>query len=271
LTAAEREHGRGSAGNAAAGGEGASGGSLAGLAFFQGADPAALAAAEPLARWITAGAGALVLDYGDATGDVFVVVEGMVRVVVRTPRGQELILGDRGAGEVIGEMAAISGTPRSANVAALHPTRLCRLPTAAFLDVVLRSPSVALRVMRTLAARLRLQEERMLERVALPVRHRLAAELLRLSRPRGPEAKGGGGARVVSPAPPHHVLGARIGTRREAVQIALAELARDGLAEVSPRAIVLPHPEALREAVDVYLRGSSDAGADRKRGRRPPR
>jgi CRP/FNR family cyclic AMP-dependent transcriptional regulator len=271
LTAPEREHERGSAGNVTVGGEDASGGALAGLAFFEGADPAALAAAEPLARWVTVGAGALVLDFGDATDDVFVVVEGMVRVVVRTPLGQDLILGDRGAGEVVGEMAAISGASRSANVIALYPTRLCRLPAAAFLEVALRSPAVGLRVMRTLAARLRLQEERMLERVALRVRHRLAAELLRLSRPRGPEAKGGAGARVVSPAPPHHVLGARIGARREAVQIALAELARDGLAEVSPRAIVLPQPEALRQAVQAYLRADTDAEGDRKRGRRPPR
>jgi CRP/FNR family transcriptional regulator, cyclic AMP receptor protein len=184
LPVAEEDHERGSIGNAAAGGEGASGGSFAGLAFLQGADPAVLTAVEPLVRWISVGAGALVLDYGDATDDVFVVVEGMVRVVVRTPLSQELILGDRGPGEVVGEMAAISGASRSANVTALHPTRLCRLPASAFLDVVLRSPPVGLRVMRTLAARLRLQEERMLERVALPVRHRLAAEMLRLSRPR---------------------------------------------------------------------------------------
>jgi CRP/FNR family transcriptional regulator, cyclic AMP receptor protein len=227
-------------------------GGLDRLAFFRGADRAALAAAAPLARWLAVGSGALVLDFGDATDDVFLVAEGAVRVVVRTPLGQELILGDLGPGELFGEMAAISGAPRAASVTALHRTRLCRLPAAAFLDVALRSPPVGLRVMRTLAERLRLQDERMLERVALPVQQRLAAELLRLSRPR--EGTGGAGGRVVSPPPPHHVLGARIGARREAVQRALAELARDGLAEVSPRAIVLPKPEALREAVDAQPR-----------------
>jgi CRP-like cAMP-binding protein len=258
------------AATAAGGGAGAgAAGGLDRLAFFRGADPAALAAAAPLARWLAVGAGALVLDFGDATDDVFLVAEGAVRVVVRTPLGQELILGELGAGELFGEMAAICGAPRAASVTALHPTRLCRLPAAAFLDVALRSPPVGLRVMRTLAERLRLQDERALERVALPVQPRLAAELLRMSRPR--EGAGGGGGRVVSPPPAHHVLGARIGARREAVQRALAELARDGLAEVSPRAIVLPKPEALRRSVDAHLRAGPDAEPGGGRRRRPPR
>lgn len=232
-------------------------GGLARLAFLRGADPAALSAAAPLARWLAVGPGGLVLDFGDATDDVFLVAEGAVRVVVRTPLGQEVILGDLGPGEVFGEMAAVDGEPRSASVTALHPTRLCRLPAAAFLEVALRSPEVGLRVMRVLVARLRLQDERLFEQVVLPVRHRLASELLRLSRPR--EGRGEAG-RVVSPPPPQHVLAARIGARRETISLMLAELAREGLLEVSARAIALPRPEALRAAIDAQLRGAGAAG-----------
>ena len=231
---------------------------LARLAFLQDADPAALSAVVPLARWLAVGPGELVLDFGDATDDVFLVAEGAVRVVVRTPLGQEVILGDLGPGDVFGEMAAIDGAPRSANVTALHPSRLCRMPAAAFLEVALRSPAIGLRVMRTLTTRLRLQDQRLFELVVLPVRHRLASELLRLSRPR--EGRGAAGGRVVSPPPAQHVLAARIGARRETVSLALAELAREGLIEVSARAIVLPRPETLRGAIDAQLRGASAAG-----------
>jgi CRP-like cAMP-binding protein len=233
-------------------------GGLARLAALQGADPAALAAAAPLARWLVVGAGALVLDFGDTTDDVFFVAEGAVRVVVRTPLGQEVILGDLGPGEVFGEMAAIDGAPRSANVTALHASQLYRLPAAAFLEVALRSPAVGLRVMRVLTARLRLQDQRLFELAVLPVRHRLASELLRLSRPR--EGRGAAGGRVVSPPPAQHVLAGRIGARRETVSLALAELAREGLVEVSARAIALPRPEALRAAIDAQLRGVGAAG-----------
>src|SRR3712207_2822046 len=176
---------------------------LARLAFLQDADPAALSAAAALARWLAVGPGELVLDFGDTTDDVFFVAEGAVRVVVRTALGLEVILGDLGPGEVFGEMAAIDGAPRSANVTALHASRLCRLPAAAFLQLALRSPAIGLRVMRVLTARVRLLDQRLFEQVALPVRHRLASELLRLSRPR--EGHGAAG-RVVSPPPPRHVL-----------------------------------------------------------------
>ena len=233
-------------------------GGLARLAFLEDADPAALSAAAPLARWLAVGPGELVLDFGDATDDVFFVAEGAVRVVVRTPLGLEVILGDLGPGEVFGEMAAIDGAPRTANVTALHAARLCRLPAAAFLEVALRSPAVGLRVMRILTARLRLQDERLFEQVVLPVRYRLASELLRLSRPR--DGRGASAERVVSPPPPQHVLAARVGARRETVSLALAELAREGLVEVSARAIVLPRPEALRAAIDAQLRGAGAAG-----------
>jgi CRP/FNR family transcriptional regulator, cyclic AMP receptor protein len=247
-----------------AGSGGPDGGGLARLAFLQGAEPAALAAAAPLARWLAVGTGELVLDFGDATDDVFLVAEGAVRVVVRTPLGLEVILGDLGPGEVFGEMAAIDGAPRSASVTALHAARLCRLPAAAFLDLALRSPAVGLRLMRVLTARLRLQDQRLFERDVLPVRHRLASELLRLSRPREGDGPAG---RVVSPPPPQHVLAARIGARRETVSLMLAELAREGLVEVSARAVALPRPEALRAAIDAQLRGAGAVAGPPRTGR----
>ena len=118
-------------------------------------------------------------------------------------------------------------------------TCLCAVPGAAFLDFALSTPAVGRRLLQHLATRLRLKDERLLEQVALPVRRRLIAELLRLARERG------GGERVISPPPPQHILAARIGARRETVSRELAKMARDGLLSVGRRAIVLHRPEAL--------------------------
>ena len=228
--------------------------SLAQLRALEGADASALAEAARLARWVTLQPGQLAIDFGDASSDVFLIAEGGVRVMVRTPAGQEVIFGDLGPGELFGEMAAVDGVPRSASVTALHTSRLCRLPGTAFLDLALRSPPVGMRVLRMLVGRLRVLDERLLESATLPVRLRLGAELLRLSRPRGDAA---GGEHVVSPPPQQHVLAARIGARREAVSRELGALAREGLVEAGPRAIRIPRPAALQELIAAELKGQA--------------
>jgi CRP/FNR family cyclic AMP-dependent transcriptional regulator len=225
---------------------------LARLPFLQGADPAALSEVGRLARWIVLRPEEQAVRFGDTTDDVFLVVEGAVRIVVQTRLGQEMIFGDLGVGELFGEMSAVDGACRSASVTALHPTRLCRLPAAAFLDLALRSPTVGRRLLQMLVDRLRIQDKRTLELATLSVRLRLASELLRLSRPR----EGGGMGRAVSPPPQQHVLAARIGTRREVISRELRALARAGLVEVGPRAILLPRPDALCALVDGHLRDS---------------
>lgn len=230
---------------------------LARLQFFLGACKATLAHAAPVAHWFWVETGQLVFDYGDESTDVFLVVSGTLRVCIRTVLGQEMILTDISAGELFGDVAAIDGATRSASVVALSRTRLCRLPAALFLDVTLHDPTLALRLMRTLTARLRREDERLFERSALPARERLSAEILRLSKPRA------GGGRVITPPPPHHIIAARIGARRETVSLSLRSLVEDGLLEVSTRAIIVPRPESLRAVIDAKLQGASASQSSR--------
>jgi CRP-like cAMP-binding protein len=225
------------------------------------------AAAEPiaeasrLARWWIAQPGVPVIDVGDAADEVFLVFSGTLRVMLRTGGGQEVILGELGPGEIFGEMAAIDGHGRSASVMALHTAQLCSLPGPAFLKLVLGAPPAALGLLRLLTARLRRQDERQVELVVLPVRHRLYGELLRMARPRED------GQLRVSPPPPHHVLAARVGARREAISREMSALVRSGLAVVTRQSITLPNPAALREAVRVALAGDGAGGAARARKR----
>jgi CRP-like cAMP-binding protein len=214
------------------------------LPILREAAPQAAARAAARAAWRSYPAGALILDIDDASSDVYFIVEGSVLVQMRTAAGKELILGEIPAGGMFGEIAAIDGAPRTANVTARLPTRVCMLPADAFLDAACSSPEACLALLRHATHILRRQAQRVLEREALPVRLRLCAELLRLSRRR----QGGAGdaqQRIVSPPPPQHELAARIGARREVVSRELAEMTRQGLIEKVRGGIVIPHPEAL--------------------------
>ncbi|MBW6399148.1 Crp/Fnr family transcriptional regulator [Roseomonas sp. HJA6] len=205
--------------------------------------------------WRSYGPGGMILNLDDASRDVWFVVEGVVRIQVRTPAGRELILSDINAGGVFGEIAAIDGAPRSAGATALVRSQLCALPAAAFLDCACSTPAASLALLRTVTAILRRQSKRLLERETLPVRLRVHAELLRLSRPRLARSADAGPSeeRVVSPPPRQHVLAARIGARREAVSRELADLVRQGTIAKERGAIVIRQPEILRRALEAEL------------------
>jgi CRP-like cAMP-binding protein len=209
-------------------------------------------------RWQIHAAGEVVVDVGDTTNDVFVIAEGAVRVVIRTAFGYESILNELGAGDFFGEIAAIDGIPRSANVTALYRTRLCVIPGAPFMDLVLSSPKVGHRLLSLLSIRLRHKDERLIEFSVLTVRQRLIAELLRLSRDRG------GQERVISPPPPQHVLASRVGTRRETVSREMAEMSRSGSITVGRTAIVLLRPAVMRAEIEAQLQGSVDPAGVQK-------
>ena len=130
---------------------------------------------------------------------------------------------------------------------ALERTRLCIVPARAFLELVTAAPTVCLRLLRLLSARIRTQNQRLLERTALPTRPRLVSELLRLSRPR-PD-----GTWTVSPPPTHEELASRIGARRETVSRELSALSRAGLLHRTRAAFVLDDPDALRAEADMGL------------------
>jgi CRP/FNR family cyclic AMP-dependent transcriptional regulator len=215
------------------------------LPLFAGVSEEAMMRLVSRARWRLCAVGEVVLDCGDESDDVFFIVEGSVRIVIRTVFGYEAILNDLGAGEYFGEHAAIDGIRRSANVTALSRTRLCVVSAAGFMDLVLSSPVLGRRLLCLLSMRVRAKDERLIEFGTLTVRQRVIAELLRLSRDRG------GGERVLSPPPAQHVLAARISTRRESVSRELAEMSRAGLLTVGRRAIVLHSPGRLREEVEI--------------------
>ena len=137
--------------------------SLAAIPFFAGVSPAVAERYGPRVHWLTAAPDQLLVDFDDASDDVFFVVSGTVRVAMRTPGGRELILDDIPAGRFFGEMAAIDGAPRSAAVTALHRSRICRVPGQVFMALLADAPELSRRLMRVLVQRLREANGRMLE------------------------------------------------------------------------------------------------------------
>ncbi|MEE4236483.1 MAG: Crp/Fnr family transcriptional regulator [Anderseniella sp.] len=191
--------------------------------------------------WRSVAENELIIDYEDDTAEVLFVVEGRVRVLLRTAAGREVILDDMTTGQYFGEMAAIDGQPRSANVTALEKTRICAMPDAIFREACTSIPAVGLSVLKMLAGRVRTLNQRLSEYAFLTAKQRLCAELLRLSRPR----MGKDSQRIVSPPPLQRELADRISTQREVVTRELAALARKGIVEKTRGGLVIAEPDKL--------------------------
>jgi CRP/FNR family cyclic AMP-dependent transcriptional regulator len=182
-----------------------------------------------------------VVGYGEPGTDVFFVVSGLVRALIRTDGIRDVILGDIAGGEFFGELAAIDSRPRSASVVAMTGATLARMSASLFHAAVRQYADVCGQLLVLLAARVRALDNRVSELATLDVRHRLFAELLRISRPDNLMP----GRAFVSPPPYHAEIAARISARREAVTRELRALESAGLLERRRGALVLTDIRAL--------------------------
>jgi CRP/FNR family cyclic AMP-dependent transcriptional regulator len=187
--------------------------------------------------------------FEDNSADVSFILSGVVRVLLRTQGGKEVILAEMESGQFFGELAAIGDTQRSANVTALTRSVIGIMPAAVFREVLHASTILADRLLLLLASRIRELNARLMEHVVLDVKSRLYSELLRLSVPR----VGAAGERIVSPPPFHHVLAARIGCRREQVTREFSALAEEGLVTRTRGALILHRPAVLQDRIAEAL------------------
>ncbi len=93
---------------------------------------------------------------GDEGDFLCIVVSGRLRVVVRRTDGQDSTITELGPGEIVGEMAVVTGEKRSATVVAIRDTQLAKLTKAAFERFLATYGKAAVGVLvRKLAERLR--------------------------------------------------------------------------------------------------------------------
>jgi NTE family protein len=97
---------------------------------------------------LTVPGGAALLREGDPADALYLVVAGRLRVTTVHADGTKEVLNEIGRGEVVGEMALIADSPRSATVHALRDTHLLRLSTDSFTHLVQEHPE-ALRAIST--------------------------------------------------------------------------------------------------------------------------
>lgn len=127
--------------------------------------------------------GELVVEQGQKSNVLFIILTGRVRVVTSDKRGREVILATLQPGDYIGEMSLIDNGAHSASVRAEVQTDMLTLGRAEFARCLPENSSMAYAVMKGLVQRLR-QADRKIESLALmDVYGRVARSLLDFALP----------------------------------------------------------------------------------------
>jgi len=184
-------------------------------------------------RWQNFALHQQIIQYQDLSRDIYFILHGKVRATIYSLSGREVTFRDAGEGEIIGELSAIDGGPRTAYVVALAETYVASMTADAFVKVLDAHPVVANAMLRHLVGIVRSLSDRVVEFSTLPVRTRLHVELLRMAHDNMRTQN----SAVVVPAPTHAEIANRVSSVREAVSREMAKLSQSG--------IIARHSDAL--------------------------
>ena len=174
---------------------------------------------------------AVIVNEGDTTDSLYIVLEGRVKAFVADDRGHEVVLSTQGPGEYFGEMVLDAG-PRSASIMTLEPSRFLVVPYARFRDFVAENPAFALSLIEKLISRVRSLTSSVKSLALMDVYGRVARLLLELAENRD-------GALVIGERLTQQEIASRVGASREMVSRILKDLTDGGYVAVQRDRIVL--------------------------------
>jgi CRP-like cAMP-binding protein len=190
-------------------------------------------------------AGHILMAEGEAPKGVFLILSGSISVVVYSSNGHEVHLSTLSAGDWVGEMAVLSGGPRSAYAVAAEKVQVAAFAPHFFLDTMDQNGDFATRIARLMSNRVAETSRRMFEFAAFSSYGRIYAEVIRRSKP-GPDTE----ERHVSPAPSITELAAQLSVARETASRAISRLERMHLLARETKHWRVLAPEKLANLID---------------------
>lgn len=212
------------------------------FAFLPEAELQALSSIAIVKRFET---GESLFDEGEPCKGLWIIADGMVKIVKMTPSGRQIVLAMQHAPSTIAEVPVFDGGPYPATVMAVEPTTAILLLKSDFLNACRRNPDLSVRFLSAFGMRLR-HLVSLVERITFgSIRQRLAQELLTFS-----DTAGGG--KFLMPET-HEELANRMGTVREVVSRNLGRFQSEGMIRVQRREVEILDRSALTAEANTEL------------------
>jgi CRP/FNR family cyclic AMP-dependent transcriptional regulator len=174
----------------------------------------------------------VIINEGERSDSLFVILDGKVKVYVAEPGGREMIIGFLGAGEYVGEMA-LDGRPRSASVMTVDPTTCSVVTHATLRTAIAADPDVAMNLIATLIERARIATDSVKNLALMDVYGRVARLLLSIA------VEQPDGTLVVPQRMTQQDIADRIGASRDMVSRIFKDLTTGGYISVEDRVITI--------------------------------
>lgn len=211
--------------------------------LFNGLDDDASAALEASMSTVTLRRGEMLFGEGDDGDQLYVVIEGKIKLGRRSVDGRENLIAILGPGQMFGELSFFDPGPRSATATAVTDTELRSLGHQALNPVLQSHPDVAYALLNQLAGRLRRTNEVVGDLVFSDVPGRVSKALLDLAQRFGRQADDG---IHVNHDLTQEELAQLVGASRETVNKALADFASRGWLRLEPRSVIILDIERLK-------------------------
>lgn len=130
-------------------------GKLARSQLFERIDPGTLEKITAEFQWFSIPGGETLFRQGELDDSLYVVLSGRLGAFLPNDEGKEVLIRQMLTGETVGEMALLSGEPRSATVIALRDTELARISKHSFEALIDKHPGMLRFVTDLLVRRLR--------------------------------------------------------------------------------------------------------------------
>lgn len=192
--------------------------------------------------------GTTVFRQGDPGGSMYVIRAGKVRVL-KESHGRQRVVTTLGPGDFFGEMAVVTGQPRSATAEVIEDAELLKIPADKLQEMVSGAGEVAIRLIRHLAERLEnanrfidvLLEDDITARVVLELQDMIQS------------AEGS-----TAPDITDKELALKLGVDKNDVRGALRRLTRVGVLEVSAGFVLIKDNARLEEFLE-FIRNSRES------------
>jgi CRP-like cAMP-binding protein len=211
--------------------------------LFQNLSESELDAIAPSAHLKSLNAREELFHAGDPASQLYLIVRGRLKVLTTSSEGDEIVFNILGKGEVLGELAVLNETTRTATVQAIDVSEVLSLHQRDLFDFLRRYPEAGIKLSRVLAQRISDLSELLSDMHFLNLPLRLAKKLSALALAYGHEQEDGLRIKLKLS---QEEWGDLVGATRESINKQFRAWTKEGLIHLDRGCVVLAKPEEMK-------------------------